>query len=60
MPDDLFGDRVPRAARTKTARRRASGADLRTVSQRIMDVACFEDPYRLASVLEPTPSCLWR
>lgn len=42
MPDDLFGDRVPRAARKKTARR-AGEADLRTVSQRITDVARFDD-----------------
>ncbi|EXU69212.1 flavoprotein [Streptomyces sp. PRh5] len=55
MPDDLFGDRVPRAARKKAARRRASELDLRTISQRIMDVARFEDLYRLASVLAPAP-----
>ncbi|MEU8870169.1 hypothetical protein AB0D24_03230 [Streptomyces javensis] len=54
MPDDLFGDRVPRAARTKTARR-ASESDLRTVSQRITDVARFEDLYRLADALASAP-----
>ncbi|MGW2326493.1 hypothetical protein ACWC5C_12070 [Streptomyces sp. NPDC001700] len=54
MPDDLFGDRVPRAARKKTARR-ASEADLRTISQRITDVARFEDLYRLAETLAPDP-----
>lgn len=54
MPDDLFGDRVPRAARKKTARR-ASETDLRTVSQRITDVARFEDLYRLAETLTSAP-----
>ncbi|MFJ9410500.1 hypothetical protein [Streptomyces sp. NPDC101393] len=54
MPDDLFGDRVPRAARKKTARR-AAEADLRTVSQRITDVARFDDLYRLADTLAPAP-----
>ncbi|GAA2329033.1 hypothetical protein GCM10010246_09550 [Streptomyces cuspidosporus] len=54
MPDDLFGDRLPPKARKKTARR-ASEADLRTVSQRITDVARFEDLYRIASVLAPDP-----
>ncbi|QKV93015.1 hypothetical protein HUT19_15660 [Streptomyces sp. NA02950] len=55
MPDDLFGDRVPRAARTKTARRRAGETDLRTISQRITDVAHFEDLYILAETLTPDP-----
>lgn len=54
MPDDLFGDRVPHAIRQKTARR-ASEQDLRTVSQRIADVAHFEDLYRLAEVLQAPP-----
>lgn len=54
MPDDLFGDRVPRAARKKTARR-AVESDLRTTSQRITDVARFDDLYRLTEVLASTP-----
>lgn len=54
MPDDLFGDRVPHRKRKKTARR-ACESDLRTASQRIKDVARFEDLYRLAAVLAPEP-----
>ncbi|MFJ9011837.1 hypothetical protein [Streptomyces canus] len=54
MPDDLFGDRVPRAKRKKNARR-ACESDLRTVSKRIKDVARFEDLYHLAALLEPEP-----
>lgn len=54
MPDDLFGDRVPRAARKKTARRTVE-SDLRTISQRITDVARFDDLYRLADVLAQAP-----
>ncbi|MFD0378046.1 hypothetical protein [Streptomyces sp. NPDC127112] len=51
MPDDLFGDPVPRIVRKKAARR-ALESDLRTVSRRIKDVAWFEDIYRLAAALE--------
>ncbi|QUW85435.1 hypothetical protein SMIR_40855 (plasmid) [Streptomyces mirabilis] len=51
MPDDLFGDRVPRGKRKKNARR-ACESDLRTTSRRVKDVARFEDLYRLAAALE--------
>ncbi|WP_149826326.1 hypothetical protein [Streptomyces tailanensis] len=54
MPDDLFGDRVPRTQRKKTARR-ACETDLRTSSRRVKDVARFEDLYRLAAILELSP-----
>lgn len=54
MPDDLFGDRVPRTQRKKTARR-ACESDLRTASRRVKDVARFEDLYRLAAILEQEP-----
>jgi hypothetical protein len=54
MPDDLFGDPMPRRKRKK-ATRRACESDLRTTSRRIKDVARFEDLYRLAAVLESAP-----
>ncbi|MFG2329484.1 hypothetical protein ACGFMM_07650 [Streptomyces sp. NPDC048604] len=54
MPDDLFGDRVHRAQRKKTARR-ACESDLRTVSRRVRDIARFEDLYRLAAAVEQEP-----
>ncbi|MEV1039825.1 hypothetical protein AB0J01_24685 [Streptomyces sp. NPDC050204] len=54
MPDDLFGDRLPRAVRKKAARR-AGELDLRTVSQRTKDVAHFEDIYLLAELLKTAP-----
>lgn len=52
MPDDLFGDRIPRAQRT-SPRRRATEGDLRTVSRRVKDVARFADLYALAQILAP-------
>lgn len=54
MPDDLFGDRLPRTIRKKAARR-AGELDLRTVSQRTKDVARFEDVYLLAELLQSSP-----
>ncbi|MEU3006586.1 hypothetical protein [Streptomyces sp. NPDC007020] len=53
MPDDLFGDPVPRTIRKKAARR-ALESDLRTVSRRVRDVAWFEDIYRLTAALDTT------
>ncbi|MFI0242749.1 hypothetical protein [Streptomyces sp. NPDC016845] len=54
MPDDLFGDRLPRTVRKKMARR-ASELDLRTVAQRTRDVARFEAVYQLAELLHRDP-----
>ncbi|NJP99851.1 hypothetical protein [Streptomyces zingiberis] len=54
MPDDLFGDRLPRTVRKKTARR-AGELDLRTVTQRTRDVARFEAVYQLAELLHRDP-----
>ncbi|MFK0257441.1 hypothetical protein [Streptomyces sp. NPDC090445] len=51
MPDDLFGDPVPRTIRKKAARR-ALESDIRTVSRRVKDIAWFEDIYRLTSALD--------
>ncbi|MCM8555475.1 hypothetical protein [Streptomyces sp. STCH 565 A] len=54
MPDDLFGDPLPRGARHSKPRRTLE-TDIRTVPRRIRDVARFEDIYRLAAVLEREP-----